>query len=145
MNSNMTTHITTCPICGTEVKTEVESAPDWYHNDSGILLRIYCNEIRRDYLIAATLDKNGKVWVEESTQTLLNLLRELCECFVSRRKSRAIDFQECWWGYYIVEIVGLLESQESFVANHQAAFLQGYQRIRQLPSGFEYLWNGSRK
>ena len=48
-------------------------------------------------------------------------------------KAGVIDFQECWWGYYVVEIVGLLESQESFVANHQAAFLEGYQRVRQLP------------
>lgn len=349
----MTTHITTCPICGTAVKTGVESAPDWYHNDSRILLRIYCNEICRDYLIAAALDKNGKVWVEESTQTLLNSLNDGRRGFFSRavrglrdnncwlivdypeihsqlidrlfairaatqfglknvkiehtgagfdtknriffvfagqhqqqrftlrvhdvganfngirstlfwqmslsqkanllvpeplpdpndafilpvsvpgrseqryctlyryiegkdaqaignltpamvanfgefiakmhqhaatfqppvwftrphhprkiegipktpenygvihreiensanvlfqgEKAGAIDFQECWWGYYVIEIVGLLESQESFVANHQTAFLEGYQRIRQLPSGFENLWNDSRK
>lgn len=69
----MTTHIKTCLICETQVETKVEAAPDWYHNDSGILLRIYCNEICRDYLIAATPDKSGKVWVEKSTQTLLNV------------------------------------------------------------------------
>lgn len=349
----MTTHIKICPICGTEVETKVESAPDWYHNDSGILLRIYCNEICRDYLIAATLDKNGKVWVEKSTQTLLNLLDDGRRGFFSRavrglrdnncwlivdypeihsqltdrrfairaatqfglkhvkiehtgagfdtknriffvfagqhqqqrftlrvhdvdadfngihstlfwqmslsqkanllvpeplsdsndafilpvsvpgrseqryctlyryvdgkdaqaignltpamvanfgefvakmhqhaaafqpptwftrpyhpreikgipktpenygiihreiensanvlfqgERAGAIDFQECWRGYYVVEIAGLLESQESFVANHQAAFLEGYQRIRQLPENFEEIRKMLRK
>lgn len=24
-------------------------------------------------------------------------------------KAEAIDFQECWWGYYVVEIIGLFE------------------------------------
>lgn len=38
-----------------------------------------------------------------------------------------------------------LESQESFVANHQTAFLEGYQRVRRLPEGFEALWKSSRK
>ncbi len=349
----MTTHVTTCPICGTQVKAEVESAPDWYHNDSRILLRIYCNEICRDYLITATPDKSGKVWVEASTQTLLNLLNKESRGFFSRavrglrdnncwlivdyaeirtlltdrqfairaatqfglknvkiehtgagfdtenriffvfagqhqqqrftlrvhevgadfnrihstlfwqmslsqeanllvpeplpdpnnafiltvsvpgrseqryctlyryvegkdaqeigdvmpemvanfgefvakmhkhaatfepptwftrphhpreiegipktpenygvihreienaanvlfqgERAGAIDFQECWWGYYVAEIIGLLESQESFVAHHQTAFLEGYQRVRQLPEGFEALWKSSRK
>ena len=38
-----------------------------------------------------------------------------------------------------------LESQESFVANHQTAFLEGYQRVHRLPEGFEALWKSSRK
>ena len=95
MNSNMTTHVTTCPICGIAVNAEVESAPDWYHNGSGILLRIYCNEICRDYLIAATLDKRGKVWVEESTQTLLNLLNDEKRGFFSRAVRGLRDYN-CW-------------------------------------------------
>lgn len=103
----MTTHITNCPICGTGVKAKVESAPDWYHNDSGILLRIYCNEICRDYLITATPDKNGKVWVEESTQALLNLLNEASREFFSRAV-RGLRDNNCWLIVDYAEIHTLL-------------------------------------
>ena len=91
----MITHITTCSICGIEVKAKVEAAPDWYHNDSGILLRIYCNEICRDYLITATPDNSGRVWVEESTQTFLNLLDDERRGFFSSAVRGRRD-NNCW-------------------------------------------------
>jgi Ser/Thr protein kinase RdoA (MazF antagonist) len=49
------------------------------------------------------------------------------------REVRAIDFDDCGWGYYAYDIVVTLSYMETAL---QDAFLAGYQRVLPLPAGY---------